>query len=211
MPTGALFYVDAESLGLPKRIPVPEVAKHSIELREAARDAVSMAIWRCLRQLKALGREYLPPKGVTRPAELTISERRHAAGPSLAYRPRRPSTADLAAQVNAICWYVRKFPLRGGRAGSGTPIVLCRSPFPHGACQRGCRTCSDNFSIAELVNSIPPSSSVGVPFPAPAAGPHGRPKGSSRITEYRAMLDPAVPDILARLPWLTVVTSPPSN
>ena len=31
---------------------------------------------------------------------------------------------------------------------------------------RGCRTCSDNFSIAELVNSIPPSSSVGVPFPA---------------------------------------------
>ena len=32
-----------------------------------------------------------------------------------------------------------------------------------------------------------------------SGNPHGRPKGSSRLAEYRAMLDPAVPDILARL------------
>ena len=32
-----------------------------------------------------------------------------------------------------------------------------------------------------------------------SGNPHGRPKGSSRLAEYRAMLTQAVPDILARL------------
>jgi hypothetical protein len=35
--------------------------------------------------------------------------------------------------------------------------------------------------------------------PGQSGNPHGRPKGSTRLADYRAMLDPAVPDILARL------------
>jgi hypothetical protein len=86
MPTGGLFYVDAESLGLPKRIPVPEVAKHSIELREAAREALSIAIWRCLRRLKALGVESIYRRTVpcTRPDSPSVSDgMRQAPSPSV--------------------------------------------------------------------------------------------------------------------------------